>query len=313
MTWRSLINDFPDEENWEGDPLPMNYLEWLGKVMQEPWVEALWSLVQWSGVWVGTEAELIRELKMRVDKEVSTSPDFPSSLERLMAYQDYAIDGFLTSRLGILDFRELTEEDLEDFDVPGWGPDATVLVKAGDACYRPDFWDVQFKLLKYWHPFPVGVFMFTDSKKFPKQRTWHGTSKELSQELMKHYPTYRNIPWLPLDRARPEGVDDIDPWPGFATEEELAAMDNLGGTEGPLVFYKLMRKWAPILKEEARIEISWQKRRGSPQLPETFYPEDVPLKTYWTIQAPRWDKPDLSHAWGSRPDLKNTRKEQEDE
>jgi hypothetical protein len=143
--------------------------------------------------------------------------------------------------------------------------------------------------------------MFTDSKKFKKylpDRTWHGTSKELSEVLIKHYPTYRNIPRVPLDRARPRGVDALDPWPGFATEEEMDAMMGLEGSQGALVFYKLMKKWAPILKEEARIKISWQKRREYPGLPESNDPKKRP-KIWWTIEAPRWYKPDLSSVWGS--------------
>jgi hypothetical protein len=298
MTWKSLINTGPDYEE-EG------YVEWLEQVMQEPWVLALEDLVKWEGVWAGTEEQLIQELRRRVGKEIKESEDFPSTFERVLEYQDYAGDGFLLADLGVYDYRELSEEDLDDFDVPGWGPDAPVLVKAGDAHLRPDFWDVQFKLLKYWHPFPVGILMFTDSKWFPKGRTWCGTTKELSEKLLRHYPTYRNIPWLQLYKARPEGTEDWFPWPGFATDEEMDAMVMRAGSDGFLTFSTMMKKWAPILKEEARIKISWERRRSSPWFPETN-DTDEPLRLYWTIEAPRWYKPDLSHIWCSRPDLKGT-------
>ena len=58
---------------------------------------------------------------MRVGKEVSASPDFPSSYEQLVDYIWMAIHGFQMKELEVMDYRELTEEDLEDFDVPGWG------------------------------------------------------------------------------------------------------------------------------------------------------------------------------------------------
>jgi hypothetical protein len=92
-----------------------------------------------------------------------------------------------------------------------------------------------------------------------------------------------------LDRARPEGVEDIDPWPGFATDEELDAMDLLGGGKDHLVFFKMMKKWAPILKE-VRIKISWEKRTTSPK---PYIKIEHPPKIYWTIEAPRWEMPDL--------------------
>src|SRR4051812_41184269 len=97
--WKSIINTDPLEGE-EG------YTQWLDEVMREPWVEALWDLVQADGVWVGTEEQLIQELKLRVGREVAESEDFPSSLERLIDYQGYAIDGFLSSGLGIFDYRQ---------------------------------------------------------------------------------------------------------------------------------------------------------------------------------------------------------------
>jgi hypothetical protein len=296
MTWRSAINSGPLEDE-EG------YWEWVEQIIEEPWFLALEDLVKWTEIWVGTEAQLIEELRVRVGKEVSASPDFPSTLEQLEEYKAIAADGFCWKDVGFLDFRGLTEEDLADFDVSGWGPETPVLVVQGDAAYRPDFWEAQFKLLKYWHPLPVGILMFTDSKKFPTERTWHGTTRELSEKLLRHFPTHRNIPWLPLDRARPEGIEDIAPWPGLATREERDAMVSPVGREGYLTFSKMMKKWAPILKVEARIKISWEKRTIAPGMLVKI--EHSP-KIYWTIEAPRWYKPDLSHAWGSRPDRKST-------
>jgi hypothetical protein len=283
MTWRSKFNtDPPDDE--EG------YTKWLDAVMGEPWVTALFDLVRWDGVWVGTEEQLIKELKMRVGKVVRESEDFPTTFQQLMDYQGFAIDGFLSSGLGIFDYREeFAAGDLDDFDVPGWGPEAPVLVKEGDAAYRPYYRDVQFELLKYWHPLPVGIFHLTASREFAKSRRKTYTTKDLVKVLVKYFPTYRNVPRIALDFARPEGIDDL--FPEFRSDEEFDAMIKLYGPKAHLIFYKQMKKWAPVLKEKARIKVTWVKRRQFPGLPENLDPEGQP-KIWWTIEAPRWKNPD---------------------
>jgi hypothetical protein len=211
---------------------------------------------------------------------------------QLLEYQAYAIHGFLYSGLGVYNYhQELADGDLEDFDVPGWGPEAPVLVEAGDAAHRLYFTDTQFELLKYWHPFPVGIFHLTAGREFSKTRTRTFATKELAKALVKYYPTYRNVRHLALKYACPEGVGEFHLGPDFESDEEFNALINFYGPEAHFIFYKLMRKWAPILKEKARIKISWVKRTTFPGLPESKDPEE-PLKTWWTIEAPRWKNPD---------------------
>src|SRR5215213_1844696 len=103
---------------------PVGYEEWLERVMEEPWVHALEDMIKWTGVWVGTEERFFEELRMRAGREVASSPDFPSSVERLELYQSIAIDGFHARRLEFWHWRDsdLSEEDLDDFDAPEWGP-----------------------------------------------------------------------------------------------------------------------------------------------------------------------------------------------
>jgi hypothetical protein len=236
-TWRSIINSGPSEEE-DG------YSEWLEEVLLEPWVQALWGLVQWSGVWTGTEDQLIQQMRMRVAREVRASEDFPSSLEQLTTYMDWAIDGILSSGLGVFDYhQELADGDLDDFDVPGWGPEAPILVKAGDACYRPYYRDAQFELLKFWHPVPVAIVHLTASREFAKSRKRSYSTQDLAKVLGKYYPSYRNVPGIALASARPEGVDDA--FPEFSSDEEFEAMVNLYGPKPHLLFSKQMRKWAP--------------------------------------------------------------------
>lgn len=281
MTWKSAINDGPDPED-EG------YDEWVERVMAEPWVAALEDLIKWSGLWVGTEEQLILEVKTRVGKKVAESEDFPSSFERLLAYQDYAIDGFCWKGFGLLDYRELTVEDLDDFDAPGWSEEAPVLVCRGRAAHRPDFRQAQYEILKYWHPVPSAFLEFTASKHFGEGRTWTGTTEKLAKALAKHHPTNYRVPRIALDRARPEGVDDL--FPEFGSIEEINAMMEPYGREEHLVFFKQVKKWAPIL-EEVGIKISRQKRRRPPSMPESNNTE-LPQRTYWTIERPLWERSD---------------------
>src|SRR5215203_5221951 len=149
MTWRSAINDCPkiDDDHCDGDQYYDQYDEWLEKVMAEPWVAALEHLIKWTRLWVGTEQQLLEEIKMRVGKAVSGSPDFPSSYDQLDEYVRTAIEGFQMKRLEVMHYRELDEEDLEDFDVPGWGPEAPIVVFEGDAAHRPEYWAAMCKLL----------------------------------------------------------------------------------------------------------------------------------------------------------------------
>ncbi|MDP9437239.1 MAG: hypothetical protein M3P49_00585, partial [Actinomycetota bacterium] len=103
MTWKSEIRSGPDpmEAQYSGsDSAWAEYKEWLERVMREPWVHALESLVRWSGLWVGTEGELVRELRARAGREAAASEDFPSSLERLDRYMSIAEDGFHERDIG---------------------------------------------------------------------------------------------------------------------------------------------------------------------------------------------------------------------
>src|SRR5215204_5760970 len=149
--WKSVIRDFPEEQDEQGNA-NLLYNEWVEALREEPWFVALRDLVKWSGTWVGTEEELMGELRLRVDREVWESEDFPSEPQKLMKY--YEIIYFARSGLNleIFDYSELKKKDLEEFDVPGWGPEAPILVEQDSAGRKPFFNDVLFKLAKYENP-----------------------------------------------------------------------------------------------------------------------------------------------------------------
>ena len=298
MTWRSAINDYPnfdDGQYVDEDQYYDQYYEWLEKVMSEPWVVALEQLIRWTKVWVGTEEDLLGELQLRVGKEVSASPDFPSNYEQLDEYIRIAIDGFQMKELEVMDYRELIE-GLEHFDVPGWGPEAPIVVYEGVAAYALDYWSTHVKLLEYWHPLPLAILRLAASKDFakycspgePRKRIY--TTRELAKALRNHYPHYGTVPKGFADRARPEGVED--PLPDFETREEFLAMREPYDREEHIYFHKQMRKWAPILEDVARIKISSQKHTRFPGMSESKDPNSR-ARTFWTIQAPRYAERDV--------------------
>jgi hypothetical protein len=278
-TWKSEIMTGPDMYE-EG------YREWLEKVMDEPWARAVEDMVRWTGIWVGTEEELIAELKMRVGSEVAASPDFPSSLEILDWYFGIALDGFFLKSIGILDFRKLTEEDLEAFDVPGWGPEAPVIVYQGGAAHRPDYWGAMIRLLSYGDALPLAVLIFTgEDRTFRDSRKWTGTTTQLIDKLIQNTPELGPVPFYiandfrPPEKHRFYHIVDYDP------PDLLDPITR----EDYVLFHKRMRSWAKVLKEE-KIGVSWERRDT---LPGTNIKIDGPPKTYWTIEAPNWKKPDL--------------------
>jgi hypothetical protein len=131
---------------------------------------------------------------------------------------------------------------------------------------------------------------FDKSPDFEKTRKRTYTTKELAKALVKHYPDYANLPKGFADATRPEGVEDLIP--NFKTTEELSAMMEPYGREEHLFFHKQIKKWAPILQEVARIEITWQKHTDFPGFPERRDP-DRPARTFWMIQAPRYKNRNL--------------------
>ena len=295
VEWRSEIEDGPDrEELWATDPGSGAYEEWLGRVMDEPWVRAVEGMVAWTGVWVGTEEELIGEMRMRAGKAAGDSPDFPSSLRRLKRYVNLALDGFFDRKLRVADHRDLDEEELEAYWAPGWGPDAPALLFRGGAAYRPDYWKTMLKLLRHWHPLPAAVLGLTASKGFAKflepggPRSRFYNTEDLAKALIKHYPHFLRIPRPLLDRARPEWVLEGDPMVWWHKEEPTASVGY--DFEDTLALGRRMRRWAPVLEEEARIKVTWERRTTVPGLPPEMRLHRP--KTYWTIEAPLWEKRD---------------------
>ncbi len=286
-TWRSAIDEMP-----ECDPdhpfYPVGYEEWLEKVMDEPWVRALEDMVRWTGLWVGTEEDFFSEIRMRAGDEVFLSPDFPSTLGRLDEYIEIAMDGFCERCLMVLHHGELTAEDLEDYDVPGWGPERPILVCRGRAAERPEYHEAMCRLLVRGDALPLAVLIFTgEDRSFRRFGTWTGKTEELLEKLRRYDPNGDYVPRVLANTFRPAGKGHEE-WPTFDSDPPEVLYPS--GRRGYLAFHRAMDRWAPVLAEFG-IRIGRRKHPASRWSRETGESERR-MTTYWTISGPRWRKRD---------------------
>ena len=290
--WKSVIWDRPDEEDEQGAPNP-RFDEWVEAVMNEPWFVALRDLVRWTGTWTGTEEELMKELRLRVNGEVWESEDFPSAPQELMEYYENIFFASSEVSLGdegvsLLDYREFKKKDLEDYDVPGWGPEAPILLSQVWAGGRPSYEQALYTLLdKYRSPLPLAVLGFTNGRKFTKKtRSWSGSTTELARALLGyypwpdcHWPTY--CPALPPSPEDPDGRDAQQLF-----DETYELLTNLLDPSDFRRFHGLMKTCAYIVRDVG-IKVSWEKVPWMVTDPEEGASKST-KRTRWTIEAPRW-------------------------
>jgi hypothetical protein len=75
--------------------------------------------------WVGTETQLLDEIKELTDPKVQAAGPFPSSPEELLQHMRDIMelsDAFRVGDFGYLDWRTCTKADRDDYHIPGWGP-----------------------------------------------------------------------------------------------------------------------------------------------------------------------------------------------
>lgn len=286
--WRSKIDDCP-ERDADHPFYPEGYDEWLEEVMAEPWVRAMEDLVKWTGIWVGTEEQFFAELEMRVGKAIFASPNFPSSIERLNLYIEIAVEGFMQMDLTFFHYQEMSPEDLADFDVPEWGPEAPILVFAGRATSRPNYYRAMCRLLAFHQDaLPLSILLFTgEDRHFKDSRRWSGTTTELIKKLQNNPPNQPGaMPMYFIDCFRPEEEHRSLPDFHFDPPGLLEPWHR----EDYITFHQQMKRWAPVLREYG-IKISLQKRPFRWISPEGDKSE-LRERTCWPIEAPRWKKPD---------------------
>lgn len=237
--------------------------EWIDAITRKPWFVALKSLPGDRGLWVGTEDELMEELKERVGPDATLSEDFPSSASEIIEPPQDVDWAMRKERLSITDYRTMEKELRENYDVPEWGRKEPILLQRGLAGLRPSRDGALYRLSLYGNPLAASVVVFTyiDSKFKGRERSWSGSTAELAQQL-SFYPVRIN--------------DDME------RHEQIWKVLRLERRADRRRFSAMMRTCAYILKDVG-VKVSRERITGrKPVTDETF------TYTKWTVEAPHW-------------------------
>ncbi len=173
-------DDQPDEQLHDyrvEDAAPGREIaEWIDAIISKPWFAALKSLPGDRGLWVGTEDELMEELKERVSPDAALSEEFPSSAREIIEPPQGVDWAMRKERLSITDYRTIEKELRENYDVPGWERKAPILLQQSLAGLRPSRDGALYHVSQYGNPLAASVVVFTyiDGKFKSKERTWSG-------------------------------------------------------------------------------------------------------------------------------------------
>jgi hypothetical protein len=242
--------------------------EWIDAITRRPWFAALKSLPGEVGFWIGTEQELIEELKVRMlkeqdDGEALVDEAFPSSAREIIDPPQDVDWAMRKERLSITDYRTMEKELRENYDVPEWGRKAPILLQRSLAGLRPSRDGALYHLSLYGNPLAASVVVFTyiDSKFKGKERMWSGSTAELAQQL-SFYPVRIS--------------DDME------RHEQIWKVLRLERPADHRRFNAMMKTASYILKDVgvkvSRKRITWRK----PLTDEKY------TFTKWTIEASHW-------------------------
>ena len=240
--------------------------EWIDAITRRPWFVALNSLPEDRGLWVGTEDELLEELKERIGPEATLSEDFPSSASEIIEPPKGVEFAMRQEQLSIMDYRRMSKKIREDYYGPGWGRSAPIMIGRGLAGRKPYHEAAAYLMTtKYRNPLAALVVEFTyHHHKFTRNnREWWGRTRELAEQLSIRY----------MDE-----VDFIESRRNKKLEEAL----KLKRLEDFRRFCGQMRTCAHILKDVG-VRVSWEKFRSRKREKDEEY-----SYTLWTIEAPHW-------------------------
>jgi len=263
---RDHIEEREDQAIEEGPP--RDELDRLvDETIREPWFVALKSLTDQSGLWVGTEDELMAEIEARAGRDASRCEAFLSyvgdSSEIPPVHVEYA---FRQARLEVLDYRQMTKKIREDYYGPGWGLSAPIMIERGLAGRKPYHEAAAYLMTtKYRNPLAALVVEFTyHGHKFTRNnREWSGRTGKLAEQLSIRY------------------MDEVT-FKGSRRNKELEEALKLERLEDFRRFCGQMRTCAFLLKDVG-VKVSWEKHVGQKVATDEKY-----TFTWWTIEAPRW-------------------------
>src|SRR5918994_5598655 len=207
MTENIGHHDQPDEQLHDyrvEDAAPGRVIdEWIDAITRRPWFVALKGLPGEAGLWVGTEEDLMEELKKRAvevqagDVDVA-SEEFPSSAREIIEPPQDVDWAMRKERLSLVDYRNVEKELRGDFDAPGWGRKAPILLERGLSAHKPSHEGAQHILAtKYRNPLAILVVDLTyHDPKFKSNlqmwsggaRWWSGRTRDLAKRLSIQLP-----------------------------------------------------------------------------------------------------------------------------
>jgi hypothetical protein len=240
--------------------------EWNDSITRRPWFVALNSLPEDRGLWVGTEDELLEELKERIGPEATLSEDFPSSASEILEPPKDVEFAMRKEQLSIMDYRQMSKKIREDYYGPGWGRSAPIMIGRGLAGRKPYHEAAAYRMTtKYRNPLAALVVEFTyHGHKFTRNnREWSGRTGKLAEQLSICY------------------MDEVT-FKGSRRNKELEEALKLEYLEDFRRFCGQMRTCAFLLKDVG-VKVSWEKHVGQRVATDEKY-----TFTWWTIEAPRW-------------------------
>ena len=272
MTENIGHHDQPDEQLHDyrvEDAAPGRVIdEWIDAKTRRPWFVALKSLPGEAGLWVGSEEDLMEELKKRTVEEQAgdvdvASEEFPSSTREIIEPPQDVDWAMRKERLSITDYRTMEKELRENYDVPEWGRKAPILLQRGLAGLRPSRDGALHHLSQYGNPLAASVVVFTyiDSKFKRRDRLWSGSTAELAQQL-SCYPVRIS--------------DDME------RHEQIWKVLRLERRTDRRRFSAMMKTCAYILKDVG-VKVTWKRITGRNPLTDEKY-----TYTRWTVEAPHW-------------------------
>jgi hypothetical protein len=245
------------------------------------------------GCWLGGEEQLIEELQRRVGSRATNLADSPSSLLDLQEYMASARRLFGKLDLDVLDYRELSGDSLKYWreevtylpGASGWSLKSPMLVCRRSRIPAVEYYPALGKVLKYWDPFPLSLLLFTESDdNFGPAGRWIGPTFVLVNILRRYYPTFENVPYDIVDLASPPGVRGC--LPDYENIHEYGRLFEPLRTDDYSSFNERMLASVPILREVG-VRV---RRVDRSEKPGGDDHTDL-SRTYWIIEAPRWDNP----------------------
>jgi hypothetical protein len=261
--------------------------EWIDAITRRPWFAALKSLPGEVGFWVGTEEELIEELIARMlevqdDDDALVDEDFLTSAREIVDPPDDVVFAMRKERLSLLDYRKVEKELRRDFDAPGWGRKAPILLERDLSAHKPSHEGAQYILAtKYHNPLAILVVGLTyDDPTFKRnQRMWSGNTRWWSGR------TRDLATRLSIQLNREFGMRELGPRENKLVKELVEELKEAIKLESPEDFRRFcsrIRTCAYILRDVG-VQVSWEKHIGQKVATGEKY-----TYTWWTIEAPRW-------------------------